>query len=326
MTSRRQFISVLGSAAAAWPMVARGQQPAMPVVGFIRSTTATGSAHLVGAFRQSLREAGFVEGQNVTVEYRWGNDQRERLPELVADLLRWRVAVIVANNAAARAAKAVTTTVPIVVVTGVDPVGTGLVASLNRPGGNVTGVVFTTGDLAAKRLGLLHELVPKASAVSVLLDPNAPGTPAELRGVEEARRAIAPQILVVKAASEGELNTAFATIGQAGAGALSVGGGPLFLSHRRQIVALATRYGLPAMYVARPYVEAGGLIGYGPNQSDAYRRAAGYVGRILKGEKPGDLPVELASKFDLTINLATAKGLGLAIPPMLLARADEVIE
>jgi putative ABC transport system substrate-binding protein len=298
----------------------------MPVIGFLRSTTSTGSAQIVSAFRQGLSEAGLVEGQNVAVEYRWADDQRDRLPGLVADLVRRQVAVIVANTIAAQAAKTEATTTPIVFVSGSDPVGTGLVASLSRPGSNITGVVFTTADSAAKRLGMLHELVPNAAVIAVLLDPNAPGTPTELRGVEEARRAIGLQVVVVKAAREGELNSAFATIVQAGAGALHVGGGPFFNSHRRQIVALVSRHGLPAIHVQRQYPEAGGLMSYGPSQTDAYRRAAGYVGRILKGEKAGDLPVELASKFDLIINLATAKAMGLEIPPMLLARADEVIE
>jgi putative tryptophan/tyrosine transport system substrate-binding protein len=323
---RRELFALLGGAALAWPLTTRAQQSAMPVVGFLRSTAATGSAHLVGAFRQGLSEAGLVDGQNVAVEYRWADDQPDRLPGLVADLVQRRAAVIVANTAAAQAAKSAAPATPIIFLTGSDPVGIGLVASLSRPGGNITGVAFTTADLAAKRLGLLHELVPKAAVLAVLLDPNTPGTPAELRGVEEARRAIAPQIVVVNAAREGDFNAAFATIMQAGAGALSVGGGAFFLGQRRQIVAWVSRYGLPASYVSRPYLEVGGLMSYGPSQTDAYRRAAGYVGRILKGEKAGDLPVELASKFDLTINLPTAKGMGLEIPPMLLARADEVIE
>ena len=323
--NRRAFITMLGGAAVTWPLAARAQ-PALSVVGFLRSTAAAGSAHLVSAFRLGLNEAGFVEGQNVAIEYRWGDDQHDRLPGLAADLVRRRAAVIVANTAAAQAAKAATATTPIVFLTGSDPVGIGLVASLSRPGGNITGVVFTTADIAAKRLGLLHELAPKAAVIAVLLDPNSPGTPAELQGVEEARRTIGPQIVVVKAGSESEFNTAFATIVQAGAGALHVGGGAFFLSRRRQIVAWASRQGLPASYVSRAHVEVGGVMSYGPSQTDAYRRAAGYVGRILKGEKAGDLPVELASKFDLIINLATAKGMGLEIPPMLLARADEVIE
>ena len=297
----------------------------MPVVGFLRSTEAAGSAHLVGAFQQGLSEAGLIEGRNVTVEYRWADDQHDRLPGLVADLVRRRVAVIVANTTAAMVAKAVAPTMPIVFLSGTDPVGNDLVTSLSRPGGNITGVVFITADLAGKRLGLLHELAPQVPIIAALLDSNAPGTPGELLGVDEARRAIAPQIVVVKVAG-GDFNAALATIAQAGAGALHVGGGPFFLSRRRQIVAMASRHGLPASYVSRQYVEAGGLMSYGASQTDAYRRAASYVGRILKGEKAGDLPVERASKFDLTLNLATAKGMGLEIPPMLLARADEVIE
>jgi ABC-type uncharacterized transport system substrate-binding protein len=322
---RREFITLLG-AAAAWPLAVRAQQSAMPVIGFLRSTSAAGSTHLVGAFRQGLNEAGFVENQNVAIEYRWGDDQRDKLPGLVADLLRRRAAVIVANIVGAQAAKAATATTPIVFVAGSDPVKLGLVASLARPGGNITGLVFTTTDITAKRLGLLHELAPKAAVIAVLLDPNFPGASAELQGVEEARRTIGPQIVIVKAASEGEFNSAFAAIVRAGAGALYVGGGPFFNSRRRQIVAWVSRQGLPASYVSRAHVEAGGLMSYGASQPDAYRRAAGYVGRILKGEKAGDLPVELASKFELIINLATAKGMGLEIPPMLLARADEVIE
>jgi putative ABC transport system substrate-binding protein len=324
---RREFIMLLGGAVATWSLVARAQQPGkLPVVGFLRTTAAAGSTHLVGAFRQGLNEAGFVEGQNVAIAYRWADDQRDRLPGLAADLIRRQAAVIVANGIAAQAAKAATTKIPIVFATGTDPVRVGLVASLSRPGGNVTGVVFTVTDLAAKQLGLLHELVPKAAVIAVMGDPNQPESELELREAEAAGRAIGRQILIVKAASEREFNAAFATIVQAGAGALFVRGGPLYLTHRRQLVALAARHALPASYVSREYPEAGGLMSYGPSLTDAYRRAGTFVGRILKGEKPGDLPVELASKFELVINLATAKAIGLEVPPMLLARADEVIE
>src|SRR5262249_18596781 len=267
---RRELIAALGGSAAVWPLAARTQQAAMPVIGFLRSTTSTGSAHIVSAFRHGLSETGFVEGQNVAVEYRWADDQRDRLPGVVAGLVRRQVAVIVANTTAAQAAKAEATATPIVFVSGSDPVDAGLVASLNRQGSNITGVVFTTADLAAKRLGLLHELVPKAAVIAVLLDPNAPGTPTELQGVEEARAAVIPQGVVVKAAREGEFNSAFATMVQAGAGALSVGGGPFFNTHRRQIVALVSRHGLPAIHVSRQYPEAGGLMSYGPSQTDAY--------------------------------------------------------
>ena len=299
----------------------------MPVIGFLRSTPAAGFEYLVNAFRQGLNDAGFVEGKNVAIEYRWADNQPDRLPGLAADLVRRQVAAIVASGTeAAQAAKAATTTTPIVFVIGADPVRTGLVASLNRPGGNITGVVFTVVDLAAKLLGLLHELVPKASVIAVLRDPNFPETEVESRDLEEAGRAIGRQILMVNAANEREFNAAFATIVQAGAGGLLIGAGPFFLSQRRQLVALAGRHALPTMYNAREYAEVGGLISYGPSQTDAYRRAGVYVGRILKGEKAGDLPVELATKFELVINLATAKALGLEIPPTLLARADEVIE
>ena len=323
---RRDFIKVIAGSVAAWPLAARAQQLGMPVIGFLRSTTAAGSTHLVTAFRQGLSEAGFVEGRNVTIEYRWADEQHDRLPALAADLVRRQVAVVVANAVSTQAAKTATSTIPIVVVTGIDPVRTGLVGSLSRPGGNVTGVVFTTTDLTAKRLGLLHELVPKAAAVGVLLDTNVAEVEIELKDAEAAGRAIGRQVVVVKAASEVDFTAAFSTIVQAGAGALLVGGGPFFLSQRRQLVALATRHGLPASYVTRQYPEAGGLMSYGPSQTDAYRRAGVYVGRILRGEKPSDLPIEFPTKFELVINLGTAKALGFEIPPMLLARADEVIE
>jgi putative ABC transport system substrate-binding protein len=323
---RREFITLLGGAAVAWPLAAHAQQPAMPVVGFLRSTAAAGSAHLVTAFRQGLAEAGFIEGQNVAIEYRWADDRLDRLPGLAADLVRRPAAVIAANSLAAEAAKVATATTPIVFVTGVDPVRTSLVASLNRPGGNVTGVIFTTTDLAAKQLGLLHELVPKAAVIAVLQAPNQLELEVFLSDVEAAGRAIGRQILFVNAASEREFNAAFATMVKAGAGALLVRGGAVYLSQRRQLVALATRHVLPAVYALREFVEAGGLMSYGSSITDAYRKVGTYAGRILKGEKPANLPVQLATKFELVINLGTAKALGLEVPPTLLARADEVIE
>jgi ABC-type uncharacterized transport system substrate-binding protein len=306
---RREFITLLGGVAAAgWPHAAGAQQPALPVVGFLRSTPATGFEYLVNALRQGLNDVGFVEGRNVAVEYRWAENQPDRLPGLAADLVRRQVAAIVASGpGAVQAAKAATTTTPIIFVIGADPVRTGLVASLNRPGGNTTGVVFTLVDLAAKLLGLLQELVPTASVIAVLRDPNGPEADIESRDLEEAGRAIGRQILMVNAAHEREFNAAFETVGQAGAGGLLIGAGPYFLSQRRHLVALAGRHAVPTMYNARQYAEVGGLISYGPSLTDAYRRAGVYVGRILKGEKAGDLPVELASKFELVINLGTAR-------------------
>ena len=322
---RREFIAGLGGAAAL-PLAARAQQ-AMPVVGFLRSTSAANSAHLVRAFRQGLNEAGFVEGQNIAIEYRWADDRHDRLPGLAADLIRRPAAVIVGNTVTAQAAKAATATTPIVVVSGSDPVRMGLVASLNRPGGNVTGVIFITGDLTAKRLGLLHELAPKTAVIAVLGDPNYPDIELLVKEAQDAEaRVIGRQILIVKAASNREFDAAFATIVQAGTGALLVGGGPFFNSQRRQLVALAARHALPASYVNREYVEAGGLMSYGASQTDAYRRAGSYVGRILNGAKPADMPVERASKFELVVNLATAKALGLAVPSSMQLLADEIIE
>ena len=323
---RRNFIMLLGGAAAVWPPTARAQQAAMPVIGFLRSTSASGSEHLTAAFRRGLGEVGFVEGQNVAIDYRWAEDQSDRLPALAADLVRRQVAVIYANGVAVPAAKAATATIPIVFTTGYDPVRAEFVTSLNRPGGNVTGVVFPTEDLLLKRLGLLHELVPKAAVIAVLLNPHEPSFEFQLREVEPAGRTIGREILIVKASSDREINSVFATVVQERAGALLVGAGPFFWSRRRQIVALATRHVLPASYDGREFVEVGGLMSYGASQTDAFRRAGIYVGRVLKGEKPANLPVDLATKFDLIINLATAKAMDFDIPPTLLARADEVIE
>jgi len=323
---RRQFITLLGGAACALPLAARAQQPILPVIGFLRSTAATGSEPLVRAFRQGLNEAGFVEGQNVAVEYRWADDHNDRIPRMTAELVSRRAAVIVANGIAALGVKSATTAIPIVFTMGFDPVRTGLVTSLNRPGGNATGVIFTQTDLAAKQLGLLHELAPKITTIAVLGDANEPELDLELRDIEAAGRAIGRQILVVKVGSEREFNASFAMILRAGGGALLVRPSPLFLTRRRQLVALAVRHALLASYPSRDYVEAGGLMSYGPDIPDAYHRVGIYVGRILKGEKPADLPVEMATKFDLVINLATAKAIDLDIPPSLLAIADEVIE
>ena len=298
----------------------------MPVVGFVRVTSAADATNLVTAFRQGLKEAGFVEGQNVAVEYRWADGHIGRLPELAADLIRRQVAVIVSHGQVVQIAKAATTTTPIVFVTGDDPVRIGLVANLNRPGGNVTGVTFIATDVTAKRLGLLHELVPQAAVIAVLLDPNLPDADLELRSVEAASRTIGVRVLVVKAATAPELDTAFATIIQAGADALHVGSGPLFASQRQRLAVLSARHGLPSSYSEREYVAAGGLLSYGTSQADAYRRAGIYVARILRGEKPGDMPVEQPTKFELVINLGTAKTLRLTIPNSMQLLADEVIE
>jgi ABC-type uncharacterized transport system substrate-binding protein len=323
---RRELLALLGGAAVACPLAARAQQPAMPVIGFLKSTSAASSAQLVSAFRQGLKAAGFVEGQDVVIDYRWGDDHPERLSELAADLVRRPAAVIIGNVLATRAAMATTTAIPIVFVGGSDPIRTGLVANLNRPGGNVTGVVFTSVDLTAKRLGLLHELVPKSAVIAALFDPAAPEAELQVRDAQEAGRTIGRQVLIVKAADEGDFVSAFATIVQARAGGLLLGGGPFLLGRRRQLATMAARHTLPAIGITRSFAEAGLLMSYGSSQTDAYRRAGDYAGRILKGAKPADMPVELATKFDLVINLATVKGLDLEIPPTLLAIADEVIE
>ena len=308
---RREFIAFLGGAAATWPLAARAQQSAMPVVGFLRSASAAGSEHLVAAFEQGLKEAGFVEGQNVAIDYRWGNDQSDRLSGLAADLIHQQPAVIVGNMLATRASMATTTTIPLVFVGGTDPVRADLVASVNHPGGNITGVVFTSSDLVAKRLGLLHDLVPKSVAIAALFDPGAPGAEFQMQEVEKAGQTIGRQVLIVKVTDEREFHAAFATMVQQSAGGLLIGSGPYFLSRRRQLAALATRYALPSSGPHRSFAEAGVLMSYGASQADAYRRAGDYAGRILKGATPANMPVELASKLDLVINLATAKALGL---------------
>jgi putative tryptophan/tyrosine transport system substrate-binding protein len=322
---RREFITLVGSAAA-WPVSAHAQRPTMPVIGFLRSTSLAVSTPMITGFRQGLTTAGFTEGQNVAVEYRYADNQPERLPGLVAELIRLPVAVIFGNLIAALAAKAATTTVPIVFATGSDPVVDGLVASLNRPGGNVTGVSFVGGLLGPKRLELLRQLVPTAASIAMLVGPDTFEARIEQRDVELAAQALGQQLIVAPVTSEGELDGAFTSIVERGAKALLVGSGPLLSSYRGRIVALAARHAIPGIYVLREFVEAGGLMSYGASLVEASRQAGIYVGRILRGEKPADLPVIQSTKFALLINLKTAKTLGLTVPPSLLATADEVIE
>jgi putative ABC transport system substrate-binding protein len=321
---RREVILLLGGAAA-WPIAASAQQGAMPVIGMLRSTPFTNFSHYVTAFRQGLQETGFIEGQNVAIEYHSAEGRNERLPGLIADLLARPVTVIVANMASALAAKAATTTVPIVFAGGGDPIALGLVVSINRPGGNVTGVNFFAGVIGPKRLDLLRQLVPKATAIALLVNP-APETEADRRDVLAAAQAVGQQLITLDVKSDRDIEAAFATLVQRGAGAVLAGSGPFMNSHRERIVALAARHALPTSYSSRDAVFAGGLMSYGPGFADAYRQVGLYAGRILKGDKPAGLPVMQSTKFDLVINLKTAKTLGLEIPPTLLALADAVIE
>jgi putative ABC transport system substrate-binding protein len=322
---RREFIAGLGGAAA-WPLAARAQQPAMPVVGFLRSSTLAASMPLVTAFRQGLKELSFVEGQNVAVEYRYADNQVDRLPALIADLLGRPVAVIVGDTIAAIPVKAATATVPIVFGTGGDPVRQGLVVSLNRPGGNVTGVVFFTTELGTKRLELLRQLVPKATTIAMLMNPNSPNFAAERSDAQAAAQAIGQQLVILDVSNDRDIETAFATLMNRGAGALLVGSGTFLTSNAERLVALAARHGLPAIFPQREAALAGGLMSYGTSLTDAYRQIGAYTGRILKGEKPAELPVIRSTKFEFVLNLKTVKALGLDVPPTLLALADEVIE
>jgi putative tryptophan/tyrosine transport system substrate-binding protein len=324
---RREFISLLGGAAAAWPLAARAQQPAMPVIGFL-SGTSPETARL-RAFRQGLKDAGFIEGENVAIEYRWADDQTDRLPALAAELAQRRVAVIAAIGGipSALAAKAATTTIPIVFLVGVDPVRLGLVSNLPRPGGNLTGINVINSELASKRLELLRALVPGAIRIGVLVDPtNASGTDATLRDVGAAARTMGLQIQVLNASTSLELDAAFAALVRERSAALIVGSTPFFFDRRVQLALLAARHAAPAIYQDRHHAEVGGLISYGANLGDAYRHVGVYAGRILKGAKPADLPIVQPTRFELVINVSTARMLGLTVPDALLATADEVIE
>jgi putative ABC transport system substrate-binding protein len=325
---RRKFITLLGGAALAWPFVARAQQPAMPVIGFLSSLSANDRLRIVGAFHKGLSETDYNEGRNVAIEYRFADGQYDRLPSLAADLVRRRVAVLAAisGTPAALAAKAATGTIPIVFAIGGDPEAPGLVTNLSRPGGNVTGVTFFTAPLAAKRLEIVRQLAPKATTIAVLINPNNPPSLLEGKTVPPAASNLGLRSTVLGAATADQIDEAFAAIVQQQIGALFVSADPLFFAQRARVTTLAARHAVPATYADREIIEAGGLMSYGASRSDAYRQAGVYVGRILKGEKPGDLPVVLPTKFELVLNLKTAKSLGLTVPATLLAIVDEVIE
>jgi putative ABC transport system substrate-binding protein len=326
---RREFITLIGGAAAvALPLAAHAQQPAMPVVGLLSSRSAAIDAQLITVIRQGLNEAGFIEGRNVAIEYRWAGGQYDRLAALAADLVRRQVAVIVTigGDPSARAAKAATATIPIVFVIGSDPIRSGLVSSLNHPGGNITGVSALLEETEAKRLGLLRELRANTARIAVLVNPRNPSAETQISDVQEAARSVGHEIDILHASTIGDINAAFARVAEARSDALLVATDPFFFTCVAQLVVLAARQAIPTLYFRREFAAAGGLMSYGANIDDGYRVLGVYAGRILKGEKPGDLPIQLPTKFELVFNLSTAKALDLDVPPTLLARADEVIE
>ena len=323
---RREFITLLGGAAASWPLSARAQQPALPVIGFLNGGSSWEYAQITAAFRNGLSETGYVEGRNVWIEYRWAEGRYERLPALAADLVRRQVSVIAANTPATPAAKAATTAIPIVFLTSTDPVAAGLVASLNRPGGNLTGVALLNVDIGPKRLELLHELVPAASVVALLSNPTNPNSERQSRIMQAAARTLGLQLHVLHASTERDFDAAFATLAQLRAGAVIIGADAFFINQSEQLGALALRHAVPAISFYREFVAAGGMMSYGGDLTDAFRLMGVYASRILKGDKPGELPVQQVTKVELIINLKAAKTLGLTVPLPLLGRADEVIE
>jgi putative ABC transport system substrate-binding protein len=323
---RRDFIARLGGAAVAWPLAARAQQPAMPVIGFLNGASPAGYAPMVAAFREGLKETGYVEGQNAAIEYRWANGQYDRVPSMAAEVVRRKVAVIVANTPGVLAVKAAITTVPIVFTTSGDPVQLGLVVSMSRPGGNVTGVTQLAVEVMLKRLELAHELVPTVTIIALLVNPTNSSTETQLKDLLAAARTLGVQLHVLHASTERDFDTVFSTLAQLRAGALVISTDAFLLSRSEQLAALTVRHAVPTIFQDRAFVAAGGLMSYGASSTDSYRQAGIYTGRILKGEKPADLPVQQSAKVELIINLNTAKALGLTVPTGQLVRADEVIE
>jgi putative tryptophan/tyrosine transport system substrate-binding protein len=325
---RREFITLLGGAAAAWPLAGNAQNPTVPVIGFLNSASPGPFGRLADAFRQGLREGGYIEGRQVTIEYRWADGQFARLPELAADLVHRRVSLIVAAGGAvsARAAREATAAIPILFVVGPNPISDGLVTSLNRPGGNATGVALDTSDLLPKRLGLLNELLPRAARIALLVNPSDAAHELEMKYIEDAMRVTGQQMVLLNASAQSDFEPALVSAVQQRVDALLVSANPFFTGRRAELVALAARHAMPAGYPWREYTDAGGLMSYGPSIAGAYRLIGRYASRILNGEKPADLPVQAPTNYELVINLKTAKTLGLEVPPMLLARADEVIE